>query len=631
MPPDDTRPGCWPTLARWCWRHRAELAPAWLALAVLALGVAIRLVTFDRPAFWPLVILNLAAIAAAGGLWQWGERVRLDRAVERAYAAGLALAAGLWLALGAVLSPMQPTLLLALLVGTVAGGAPWWWHRRIRSRVEAGVAAWRADLEQHEQGSSVGRPRFDQAGGVTIPWSLAPGRIIEDIRPAVRRLESLLGLRPGAIEVDQDPDSARDVVLRIQPHDPHRQALDYPGPPPDATITRPVTIGRYLDGGPAETPLLGLHALIAGATGAGKSNVLNVVIAYLAACPDVVLWGCDLKHGLELGPWEGVFARIATTPDQAAELLEALVRVQQARGEDMARRKIRNWPTSPDEPALICVIDEHKALAGSKRAIAAIETLTGQGRAMAASTVDSTQYPINDALGSPLIAPQMTVKVCLRVNTPGEANVILGPGSAGAGWVAHKISKGKPGTFYLDAPGAETPRLARAYHVTDEMVASVVRTYAGRRPQLDEVSERAVLGPPTGSAGGTADSPHARHADGTPHGPLGGPRVGTADDPGGGTATTPLDDTADGSPPQGVDGTADSTSLSSAEALEALLAVLATVGERGIRAEDLVTAIGRGRTWTYDRLGELERQGRARRGLDRRWRLAPNEGGWRTP
>ncbi len=595
MPPDDIRPGLWSTLARLAWRYRSELVPAWLALGVLAAGVAVRLVTFDRPAFWPLTVLNLVAITAAGGLWQWGDRVKLDRATERAYAAVLTLATGLWLALAAVLSPLRADLLLALLVGTVAGGVPWWWHRRIRAegRMTRAVREWAIDLTEHEPGSSLQRVKVSGDGGILIGWLLAPGRTIDDIRPAVGRLESLLDLRPGAIEIDQDPTKARRLILRIQPRDPHATALTWPGPPQDATITEPVTIGRYTDGGPCQAPLLGMHALIAGATGSGKSGVLNVVVGYLAACADVVLWGCDLKFGLELGPWRPVFApgRVATTPEQAAELLQAAVRVIVARGEDMARQGLREWPVSPERPALVVVIDEHKALSDNRRAIEAIETLTAQGRAMAVSVVDSTQYPTMPALGSSLIAPQCTVKVCLRVNTPGEANVILGPGSASAGWKAHQIPKGKPGTLYLDAPGADSPRLARAFHVTDEMVARTARAHADWRTTLDPFSERAT------SMAATVTGPSAP--------PL--PPVG---------------------PPPALP---DAGQPAMAEAEERdplkrrLMEALAEAGERGAKVEELADLTGMRKTWVYDRLGELAADGLVVRGTHSRWFWQPPE------
>ena len=621
---------------RLAWRHRATLKPFELALGVLVVTVAARTATGYRLAWQPFVLLGGTALGAAAGLWFFGHRVRLDRRVERAYAAAVAIACGIWAVSACYRGPLYPPMLLALLAGTVAGAAPWWWHRRIRRRTWSGIQRWKADLEQHESGSTVGRPRFDSDGGCAIPWELPAGRTIDDVRPAVGRLESLLDLRPGAIEIDQDQARKRLVWLRISPRDPHKQALAYPGPPRDATVTRPVTIGRYLDGGPTSTPLLGLHALIAGTTGSGKSSVLNVVVAELAACPDVVLWGCDLKHGLELGPWEPVVGRIATTPEAAADLLEAAVRVQEGRGQEMARRKIRTWPTGPTMPALVVLIDEHKPLAGSKRAIEAIETLTSQGRAMAVSLIDTTQYPTVPALGSSLIAPQCAVKVCLRVNTPGEVNVILGPGSASAGWKAHEIPKGKPGTLYLDAPGADSPRLARAYHVTDTMVQRMARAYTSRRPTLDLVSERAVS-PPAGPGHSPPDRlpvnpilrptdspPPAQWASPTPR-PPGSPLGKPAGSPPAGPPASPLA----GPGGNGHDGPVGKAG--EGDPVAALLAALEAAGERGTTVAELAVVTGMRKTWVYDRLGDLATAGRVVRGPHSRWYWhAPEEGGLQT-
>ena len=628
MPPDDPRPGCWPTLARLCWRYRSELAPAWLALGLLAVGVAVRLVTFDRPAFWTLTVLNLVSIAAAGGLWQWGERVKLDRAVERAYAAVLALAGGLWLALGAVLSPLQPSLLLALLVGTVAGGVPWWWHRRRRAKVRLGRAlqVWTAELAEAEPGSSLQRVEVDPEGGCTIRWRLRGGRTIEDIRPAIARLESLLDLRRGAIEVEQGERSARDVLLRIQPRDPHQAARSYQGPPHDASILKVCVVARYADGGQAGLVLVGVQLLVAGTTGSGKSGVVNIIIWYLAACPDVVLWGCDLKFGLELGPWEPVFApgRVARTPEQAVALLEAAVRVIEWRGPEMERRGLRTWPASPAEPALVIPIDEIQKLSGNRRAIEAIKTITAQGRAMAVSVVIATQYPtipaLGGQLGGQLIAANMTAAICLRVNKPAETNVALGPGAAGAGWLPHKISRSRQGSLYLRAAEAEEPRLARADQVTDQMVKRGARELGPTRPALDPGSERAADSPPVGTVQSPPDGP-----------PMARP-VGPPDGTGDGTPWHGADGPPDGPPaPPPIarsSGSGESTAGAAArDPLEALLEALAEAGERGVKVTDLVAATGMRKRWVHYRLEELRNAGSVVQAGHSRWRLREIRGG----
>ena len=54
----------------------------------------------------------------------------------------------------------------------------------------------------------------------------------------------------------------------------------------------------------AAGPVLVCAATYSSAESWGPGNrILNVIIAKLAGCPDVVLWGIDLKGGMELQPW----------------------------------------------------------------------------------------------------------------------------------------------------------------------------------------------------------------------------------------------------------------------------------------------------------------------------------------
>jgi S-DNA-T family DNA segregation ATPase FtsK/SpoIIIE len=49
-----------------------------------------------------------------------------------------------------------------------------------------------------------------------------------------------------------------------------------------------------------------------------------------------------------------------------------------------------------------------------------------------------------------------------------------------------------PGKFLISAPEHDTPHRARAYLVTDEAVTETAGRHASLRPQLDEVSRRAL-------------------------------------------------------------------------------------------------------------------------------------------
>src|SRR6266516_4849125 len=158
---------------RLAWRHRAALKPFGLALGVLVVTVAVRTASGYRLAWQPFVLLGGTALGAAAGLWWFGHRVRLDRTIERGYAAAVAVACGIWAEAAYYHGPLYPPMLWALLAGTVAGGVPWWWHRRIRRRTWSGIQRWKADLEQHESGSTVGR--LPRRGAVGLRPQARPG------------------------------------------------------------------------------------------------------------------------------------------------------------------------------------------------------------------------------------------------------------------------------------------------------------------------------------------------------------------------------------------------------------------------------------------------------------------------
>ena len=69
---------------------------------------------------------------------------------------------------------------------------------------------------------------------------------------------------------------------------------------------------------------------------------------YLAACRDVVIWGVDMKGGMELRPWASCIQRLAFTPGQATELFRDAVTELNRRAALMARTGKRTWEPTPD-------------------------------------------------------------------------------------------------------------------------------------------------------------------------------------------------------------------------------------------------------------------------------------------
>ena len=109
---------------------------------------------------------------------------------------------------------------------------------------------------------------------------------------------------------------------------------------------------------------------------------------------------------------------------------------------------------------------------------------------MAVSLIAATQRPTQKAMGHGAVRSQMDVRICFRVRERKDVDLILGQGMLAAGWHAHTLDA--PGKFLVSAAEHDTPRRARAYLVTDEVVASTASLHADLRPPLDEVSQQAI-------------------------------------------------------------------------------------------------------------------------------------------
>jgi hypothetical protein len=435
-----------------------------------------------------------------------------------------------WLLLWKLAPGFRPLLFL----GALSGGAVWWFRKRSypegRSKAQGSApeleqyareleewlleplerlntdrqewevyTRWQEKTEQCASGGQSGLlgstvTRVEAtSSGVLLPVELRPGATLEQARAAAGPLESAMrSLPPGTITASQDPERAGRVLLKIRLVAPEQEPTSWPGAPEDASITKPAEIGAYLDGGGALlVPLRGEVVLVGGIRGSGKSGVVNALVGYLTACRDAALWGVDLKRGVELKPWRPVFQRLATTLPEVEELLLDAVVLMDQRLDELAGSG-RLWSPSPFKPALVVVVDEQSLVKESREAIDALEKLAVLGRAAGITLILATQYPTKESIGSSVLVEQVTVAVGLRVRTPLSSRVLFGEDAKQAGWAPHAIAGG-PGHLYLRTPDLNVPKLARAWHVTDEKVTEMVRHYRDRRPSL-------VVTPRPGSA-----------------------------------------------------------------------------------------------------------------------------------
>jgi len=471
---------------------------------------------------------------------------------------------------------------------------PWWTHRRRRARVrvERKLDAW-PDIARTVGlvGSQVMSAAVD-VWGWRARIRLARGQTITDVIAKIPALESALSTFRGAIRVYPTPDDlANRCELRVLEIDPHADAIPWPGPSV-SSITEPIELGPFEDAAPCRVLFLRRHALVGGGTGSGKSGGLNVVMGNLSACRDVVVWAIDLKRGIELGPWAPCIDRLAVTSAQAHALLHDAVLILEARAAQMAAEGHRTWEPSRDRPALVIIVDEYAELADdAPEAMADADSIARLGLAVAVSLIAATQRPTQKAMGQGAVRSQMDVRISFRVRERKDVDLILGQGMLAVGWHAQALDA--PGKFLISAAEHRTPRRARAYLLTDQVVAETVDRYAELRPDLDEVSRRAAL-----------DERAAQP-------PPSDPALDIEPD------LEAIGPVTDG--PTGVDQGIDPEAI--------LWAALSLAPDEGTSVPDLVTETGMSRRWVYYRLRELSAAGRAVQVARGQWRAADLGGG----
>ena len=352
-------------ISRAVWRYRSELAP--IAVAVLIVTAAVMLHR-AHPRSWPwwavATMTTTTILAVPVPAWLRKAWPVLDRAAERVYAGAVTAAAGGWLTAAIALGPATPPMPAIATGLTLVCALPWWASRRRRAkvRVERMLESWPEIAHAVGLAGSQVMSATVDLWGWRARFRLARGQTIHDVIAKIPAIESGLGTFRGAVRVHPTPDDlANRCELRVLDIDPHADAIPWPGPSV-TSITEPIDLGPFEDAVPCRVLFLRRHALFGGATGAGKSGGLNVLMGNLVACADVVIWAIDLKKGMELGPWAPCIDRLATTPDEARALLADAVAILEARAALLAERGQRVWEPSPDMPALIIFVDEYAEL-----------------------------------------------------------------------------------------------------------------------------------------------------------------------------------------------------------------------------------------------------------------------------
>jgi S-DNA-T family DNA segregation ATPase FtsK/SpoIIIE len=290
------------------------------------------------------------------------------------------------------------------------------------------------------------------------------------------RIRDYAGKNVMRVHVTQDPDRGGRIYLRLVTKDLTRQPLsDWPGlniAPATQKITAGILVGKDAGAQDVRLDIVNDAIFVAGQRGTGKSSLLQQIVAGAALCEEVELYLGDLKDGAEFYAWRDRVTMFADNPAAAGAMIDELLKLRADRSRALTKMDLRKWRPGCGLPFLLCVIDEVAELEkGDGSPQAKLTRLVRLGRAQGIGVVLATQRPSHDWIDTSLRA-NCNVAMSFRVKDSNEANVALGAGAVGAGYLPHHLPK--PGVFLILGDDEQTPRRCRSYWLSDKDVATIV-------------------------------------------------------------------------------------------------------------------------------------------------------------
>ncbi|MET8248241.1 FtsK/SpoIIIE domain-containing protein [Streptomyces sp. NPDC005202] len=298
--------------------------------------------------------------------------------------------------------------------------------------------------------------------GLRLRLRLAPGQEPADVAASAERLRHAWGvhavyvttIKPGVVE------------LRLVGFDVLRK-VRMPRKVEEGFLKVPVALRE--DATPFVRDYRTIpHQLTLGATLSGKSMYLRHLIAGLARQP-VALVGVDCKRGVELAPFAARLSALATDPEQAAELLPALVKEMEDRY-DLIKARQGIAPDTPEEEItsdiwglpeserpvpIVLFVDEvaELFLVATKKEeerrddmVTQLIRLAQLGRAAGIYLeVCGQRFGAELGKGATMLRAQLTGRVCHRVNDEASAKMALGDIAPEAVMAACAIAPERPG------------------------------------------------------------------------------------------------------------------------------------------------------------------------------------------
>jgi len=238
--------------------------------------------------------------------------------------------------------------------------------------------------------------------------------------------------------------------------------------------TTAVPIGKGADGPFLLDLAQGPHMLVGGTTGAGKSELLQTIVASLAAHnrPDQMVFvlidykgGAAFRGCVDLPHTVGMVTDLDTASvERALVSLRAELQRRKAVLDAAGRSDIlRYWAAigsgrgADPLPRLVLVVDEFKTMADAMpEQLKALVDIAAQGRSLGVHLILATQRPAGAVTGD--MRANVNLSICLRVATTQDSLDVIGAPDAA------ELSVESPGRAYLRV-GTSRPELFQVARV----------------------------------------------------------------------------------------------------------------------------------------------------------------------
>jgi S-DNA-T family DNA segregation ATPase FtsK/SpoIIIE len=368
----------------------------------------------------------------------------------------------------------------------IEGGSrrPWEWEawcfrRGVRRHLGRIIGEW----PETAANASVPGSRIRLAEGDRVSYrlhiDLRPGQTLEDLSAARGRLESALGSKRNRVRIAGDGFADR-AVLTWALGDPLSGITKWEGPAA-TSVTEPITIATYQDGQPLSVPFSeGVHWLVTGQTGMGKSSLVDLLVGSFAACSDVVIWACDPEDGVSLGKWEAVLGWLSDE-ETALAMLDAVMAVHRLRLPIMRAAGVSDW-TAELGPFLVVILDEFPVLSTAAKALAS--KIAKRARKSGVRLMVLAQVSSAEEVGSTALRGSLKGVICFGLQEPKHADFAFPAGGRERGWDPLKLEK--PGDVLVKSPWHREPVPARTFLVDADAARSWAAELASTdRPRIE--------------------------------------------------------------------------------------------------------------------------------------------------